>query len=185
MSKPRIGAGILPGTPEVKPGDETPTDAAVHETAEIYGFDVRELLEPQGVAPQPPKCILEDLRKRDLVWRWLSEPMCRRYTMRMYETYSPNARQRELINSGKDSAPGVRVDPENRIKWLDDTFLAVIPRRLYLQRQALKKQRRDTQTEKSRNTMAVTEAARMAGAKVQEVKVSSWEAGELEDKEPA
>jgi hypothetical protein len=184
MATPRIGAGILPGTPEVKPGDETPTDAAVHETVESFGFDVKELLEPQGVAPDPPKCVLERLRREDKVWRWLSEPMCRRYTMRMYETFSPNARERELINSGKDTKPGVRVDAENRIKWLDDTFLGVIPRRLYLQRQALKRARIDDQTKKSRNQDAITEAARQAGAKITDFSVKSWEADEMEDEEP-
>lgn len=182
MAHPKIGADLLPDTPTVKPGDEVPDN--ISEVLEPYEIDVKELMAPQGVAPTPPRCILERFRKNDLVWRWLSEPMCKRYTMRMYETVSPTSKERALINSGRDSAPGVRVDAENKIKWLDDTFLAAIPRRLYLQRQALKKQRRDDQTAKSRNTQAITEAARMAGAQVKDISVTSWEATELEEKEP-
>lgn len=183
MGNPRIGAGLLPGTPAVKPGDEVPD--SMPDTTEMYGFDVKHLMEPQGVAPDPPKCILERLRKEDKVWRWLSEPMCRRHTMRMYEAVSPNARERQLIDSGKDAPPGVRVDEQNRIKWLDDTFLGAIPRRLFLARQAIKGQRIVDLTKKSRNTEAIKEAARMAGAKITDFGVQQWEADELDEKEPS
>ncbi|MDR7528642.1 MAG: hypothetical protein QN130_12275 [Armatimonadota bacterium] len=118
-----------------------------------------------------------------MVWRWLSEPAVRRLGMRMYETYSPTAEERELINSGRDAPPGVRVDEQNRVRWLDDAFLGVIPRRYFVVRQAQKAQRIKDVTARSRDFSALREAAARLGGRV-DVRADSWEAPEFDTREP-
>ena len=183
MGSPRIGRKIYnPPVESLKGGDAAPDQAPDPEPATVHDFV--ELVEPMGCAPEPPRCIMKDLKARDLVWRWLSEPSAKRLGMRMYETYSPSVKQRELINSGKDAPPGVRVNVENVVKWLDDAFLATIPRRYFVQRQAMKQERNAQQTKLSRDRSALQEAARRLGATV-DLSIKTWEAPELEDREPA
>jgi hypothetical protein len=167
MGAPKIGSfdtadiAVDALTPGAAAPDMEPT---AEERSTIHDFN--ELFEPLGVAPEPPRCILAKLKSRDLVWRWLSEPSVNKIGKRMYEVYSPNAKERELINSGKDAPSGVKVDTENKVRWLDDAFLGVIPRRYYLQRQAMKRQRIIDLTKRSRDAGALKEAAGRAGAKV-------------------
>lgn len=154
---------LLPGAPAPDP------EITVEEQATIHDF--KELVEPTGVAPDPPRCVLAKLKQRDLMWRWLSEPSCKKLGMRMYETYSATQKDRDAINSGKDAAAGVKVDVENRVRWLDDAFLAVIPRRYFVQRQAIKRQRIKDLTKLSRDARALREAALRAGAKITDFSV--------------
>ena len=187
MAHPKIGRSwVSPPSPEeAVPGGPAPDPVLVDDSERGTVYDFRELVEPLGVPPQPPTCVLKHLKSNDLVWRWLSEPSCKRLGMRMYETYSPTPDERKLISSGKDAPPGVRVDAENRVRWLDDCFLGVIPRRYFLQRQAMKRQRVKDLTARSRNPGALVEAATRAGAKVMDFDVRSWQAPESDDREPA
>ena len=161
MGNPMIGRFV---DAEVLPGEPAP-DTVVTEEERATVHDFNELVEPLGVAPDPPRCVLIKLKQRDLVWRWLSEPSCKKLGMRMYETYSATAKDRDAINSGRDAPAGVRVDAENKLKWLDDAFLAVIPRRYFLQRQAIKRQRIIDLTKKSRDPRPLKEAAARVGIK--------------------
>lgn len=143
--------------------------------------DFRELSTMNATVPDPPRCVLEHLKSRDLVWRWLSEPACKRLGMRMYETYSPDDRIRKLINSGKDAPAGVRVDAENRVRWMDDCFLGVIPRRYYLHRAELKRQRVKDLTKRSQDHAALREVAQRVGAK-SDITVSQWVSDREDDR---
>lgn len=159
----------------VKPGDPVPESPVV--------TDLRELVVPTGRPPDPPACVAKRLKERDLMWRWLSEPAVRRLGMRMYVAYSPTSEEREMINSGRDTPPGVHVDEQNRVKWMDDAFLGVIPRRLYLARQAQKSQRIADLTAASRDYSGLREAAARIGGRVS-VEARSWEAPETDTREP-
>ena len=167
MATPNIGnfdpKELIPGGPAPDPEITPEEQSTVH--------DFRELTEPTGVAPNPPRCILAKFKSRDLVWRWFSEPSCKKLGLRMYETFSPDAKDREKINSGRDAPPGVRVDAENKLRWLDDAFLGVIPRRYYLQRQAIKRQRVKDLTRQSRSMDGLKEAANRAGARITDFSV--------------
>lgn len=181
MGNPKIGRRA-PTALTVTPGDPAPDESPLVEEATVHDF--RQLVKPVGSAPTPPRCILKKLKSRDLVWRWLSEPHVKRLGKRMYETYSADATERALINSGKDAPPGVRVDADNRVRWLDDAYLGTIPRRYFLQRQAMRAELNTLQTKASRNFEGFKEAARRVGAEVTQADARSWEADELEEREP-
>ncbi len=113
--------------------------------------------------PNPPKCIQARLKRGDMVWRWHADKMAQRLGMRGYETVSPTAEERNAIDRG-DCAPGVRVHADNRIMYLDDAFLVAIPRKQYLHRMALKRERVIEQTNISRNSAGLAaQAARYGG----------------------
>lgn len=184
MGNPRIGRKVYdPPVETLEPASPAPDKSPTPEPATVHDFV--ELVEPVGVGPNPPKCILKKLKSRDLVWRWLSEPAMKRLGMRMYELWSVDDKDRALINSGRDAAPGVRVSAENTVRWLDDAFLGVIPRRYFLQRQAMKQARVLDQTKRSKELGGLKEAAGRAGARITDFEIKSWSADELEDREPS
>src|SRR5262245_19546905 len=57
----------------------------------IYGWNMAEmefLDVNQTKAPQPPKCVQDFCKSRELVWRWLSYPAAKAYGMRGYVALS-------------------------------------------------------------------------------------------------
>lgn len=135
----------------------------------IYGWELEQLLlqdQKLNNVPDPPKCIMDDLKSRDLKWRWMSKPFVKTHGLRQYTTYSPSAEQRKKIKNG-DAPPAVDVDVENKVTWREDSFLATIPRRQFMIRRILAKQRVQNQNDLAKsNILALKEKARSAGVKL-------------------
>ena len=161
---------------QLQPGEAVPVTAASAESP-IYGFEMLdlEMMFPHGNPPVPPKCIQERLKRNDQEWRWLSKPMVKYHGMRMHVTVSPTAEERDKINNGGDSPPGVHVDVENKICWQDDAWLGSIPKRLAeLRRQhkiALSAQQSKIAKDQG---LALKEEARRAGVKLVQHDVQQW-----------
>jgi len=191
MGNPKIGSfATKRSTPlptplpeDTRPGGPAP-DPVIDKEDIGTVHDFVDLTEPLGVAPNPPRCLAKKFEQRDLVWRWLSEPQVDRLGLRMYTVYSPDAKERELINSGKDAPPGVRVDAENRVRWLDDAFLGVLNRRYFQERYDQKRKRVRDLTEASRNLSALKDKAARVKGHV-DVDIKRWRADELDDREPS
>jgi hypothetical protein len=168
---------------QLKPGDPAPEVEAytVADTQTVMSGDLTDLtfLNPMTRPPDPPACIMERLKKEDKVWRWMGKAMVRKLGMRMYETISPTAKERELIDRGQGTEGGIRVGEDNVIYWWEDAFLAAIPRKYYLMRRAAKQRLTEEQSKKARDTAALREAAARAGTKIEyrtvEQKISSSE----------
>lgn len=139
----------------------------------IHGWSLAELdfTDPGLVAaPNPPKCIMEWCKSRDLVWRWLSYPAVKHKGMRGYVALSVLPEWRKKIRLG-DCPATVDIDVSNKLVWREDAFLGVIPRRLHEARQKAKAQRTLDQTKLSRNSDGLQEMAARAGGKLVEYKV--------------
>lgn len=142
----------------------------------VYGFSMAEL-ELYDInmnkVPAPPRCIQEHCQRADWVWRWMSPSAIKYFGMRGYVAYSPDKDVRQKIKDG-DCPASIYVDVENKVRWREDSFLAVTPRRLYEARQAAKRQRTDNQTRVAREAApGLRELSNRAGVSV-EYHVDEW-----------
>ena len=174
---PKIGRAV--GTP----AELTPALPGSEPDSVVYGMEVedRELLAPLGQVPPPPACILQRFPPGEYVWRWLSVSGVRAHGSRNYVTVSPTARERDLIDSGRDQPPGVHVDAENKVKWREDAWLAVIPRRLYERRVKEKRARTAAQTALSKDRSPLAEAMARHGGTLREYSVDSRRSADVDD----
>jgi hypothetical protein len=140
----------------------------------IYGWNMAELefLDTAlNRVPDPPKCVMEWCRSRDLVWRWLSYPSVKHLGMRGYMAYSATADIRKKMKHG-DCPPTQDIDVSNKLVWREDAFLGVIPRRLHEARARSKAQRTIDQTKLAKGQADnLREVARRAGGKIVEYNV--------------
>ncbi len=165
MGEPKIGRRDV--VEPIEPEAPLPATAAEAEmSAEVlYGYAMTHYAEPTPGSPSPPLCVQEHLKRLDHKWRWLSLPGVKRHGMRGFVTYSPAGEITKKIRAG-DCPPGVYIDAENKLCWLDDAWLASQPRKLFDYRAAMVRKRIQEQTELSKNADQLKELARRAGGKL-------------------
>lgn len=140
----------------------------------IYGWNMAELefLDiNQNKVPDPPKCVMEWCKARDLVWRWMSYPAAKHLGMRGYVALSVNKDMRRKMRSG-DCPATIDIDVTNKLVWREDAFLGVIPRRLFEAKQKAKRQKTIDQTKLAKGQADnLKEIASRAGGKIVEYSV--------------
>ena len=118
-----------------------------------------------GGVPEPPKIVLEHLRQRDLVWRWLSTEQVKYHGMRDYAGYALSATERAWIQS--HVALGWRLGVDNLLWWHEGSFLGAAPRARVEARQRMTRRRTNEQTKASHQPLAAyQEAVKRAGGKI-------------------
>lgn len=163
MPMPKIGQSTFqpesstPSEPEIRPGGRDLTQDA-HVDADLW------IENPFGDVPAPPASILRKLATQDRVWRWLSTPQVKKNGMRNYETYSPDPEDRDAIDRGRCAA-GLAISTDNRVTWREDAWLATIPRKRWLERQAERRRRTDQQSRLAKSPEPLAAVADRLGAK--------------------
>lgn len=191
----KIGSTIFPK--EEKP-QENPFDAVNNEQDSVNLPRVEEKLDPPpsiaesefsfpfsvedleltdisaNKVPDPPKCVQEWCRARDLVWRWLSPAQIKFAGMRGYIAFTADAQMRKKIKASHMAA--MHVDVNNYLCWREDTFLGITPRKLAEYRRRAIEQRTIDQTKRAKGLPSeLAMVANRAGIKVK-VNVNEREA---------
>ena len=181
MSAPKIGTSVY--EPTVKPGDPEPGPPGVRDLTQDAHVETDLWIENKfGSVPHPPECIQRKLAAADRIYRWVSMPQVKKGPtgMRNYETYSPDAEDRDTIDRGRCEA-GIAISTDNRVTWREDSWLASIPRKRYLYRQEETRKRTLQQTQLSKS---VGQIAAEAAARSGQVKVQRWVADERVTSDP-
>lgn len=153
------------------PGSEGPPLEALppkEDDARVLVTDVVDLEHEMafGGVPDPPKIVLEHLRQRDLVWRWLSTVQVKYHGLRDYVQYSLSGAERDWI--ALHAAFGWRVGVDNGLWWHEGNFLGAAPRARVEARRRMVRRRTDEQTKTSHQPLpAYQEAVARAGGKIQ------------------
>lgn len=177
---PKIGARPLPEHSEIEPESiPIPPTAAQADVASVVIERDRWIENDDASIPPPPTYILEQLKRREQGWRWLSAPQVQKKGMREYTVYEPTAKDRDEINAGRCGA-GIRISSDNRVMWREDAFLGVLSqaRQEERRRRIQERSRLQSQSANAQKILRdVTEAANQAaGSKVMtsNVDIQQW-----------
>ena len=166
MSEPKIGRRepLIPGQ-QGPPLEALPPKADEAERPVATEMVDLEYEMAFGAVPTPPQVVLDEIRRRDQVWRWLSTVQVKYHGMRDYEQYSLSEKERAWIQS--HPAFGWRVGVDNALWWHEGNFLGVAPRQRVDARQRVTRRRTDEQTKAShRPTQAYQDSVARAGGKI-------------------
>lgn len=151
---------VIPTTAD----DDSPDFSGIHgwNMAELELYDVS-----LNRVPNPPKCVMEWCRARNLRWRWLSYPAVKNAGMRGHVALSVTPELRKKIRRG-DCPATVDIDVTNKLVWREDAFLGVIPIRLAELQKAAIRQRTLDQTKLASQGVSdgLREIAARAGGKI-------------------